>query len=1011
MEELIPEGYDLEIVPNKASDENKTGITIKGSEIEYLEAHRILKNFFRVRGQKFNINGVDLRIVDLPKKLIKVEVKSKTGLSGKVNLNIYDVNNRGGATMMIQKVSGEEFVHVKVFGMKVIKFLIDGIIKGNINEESIEKYKVKTVTINEKIGNKNIVKCDICGRNLQTEEKLKIHLAKIHTDVQRFKCDLCSDRFESIDDLNSHIEEVHEILGSPDSKKLRLNAKSSKEIEIQVSEQDFEIEKEEEIVVEDMEIDSEEDTKKLSKLRDEKILHKQKLIEIEEENDKMKAFKKLEEEKKRKRQMSTEKKKRKKIARKEKSNEIQKESVKTDKEHEKIRQINDKFRPLFIEAGLDIQNFKIFRVKGDGACGSNCVALACHYDERLGQYVRRNINDFKVNHWSYFKDSMVFPHRQMVGHEEVMFENENEYLDFLKNNPKSGRLWMDHADFQAVSNYYQIEIHVLTTNVENMVEPRARWTHLEPDPEMKTFSPVPKGLPNMWLMHVDEIHFDLIVHKDSLLVTEGSIDMEKEVEGQENEKSFETNSNLGEHVTRRHEQEGLVKCVSCTKVFKTEEGLKDHVLKKHSQEGRFQCKECERNFKTEQGMKVHIRNKHEDKEMSKDTENKETEIGPGYMGWKVDDEKEPNEKDKGMAYVNLQKDLKTLEKRMSSLEKEYKYCMEALKEEVQARTKAEETAKVLKEIVEAHDEVDKRKTQESTSNAQEEMEIDEETGVWIQQQKRKSLKINKAKKKQEETLFCTICEEPFNYQSVLDEHSKTHTLSKLHSCQKCEKQFIEQTALKKHEEGHTQISSYSCEKCSSTFDQKSLLENHEEKHNKTNYNCEFREKSSSNENMIDEHNKSHTENESYSCEKCDKVYASMSKLRRHDWRSHRTIDCNICGINLESREDISNHRKIEHKMSRKIKCKFFPNCIDENECFFEHEEIQGSQEEARKSKYCLKGEKCNDQSCEYSEVNHLNVKNVMCRYQSKCKKPECMFKHIVDKASFLAVCTQNLQKK
>ena len=53
-----------------------------------------------------------------------------------------------------------------------------------------------------------------------------------------------------------------------------------------------------------MEIDSEEDTKKLSKLRDEKILQKQKLIEIEEENDKMKAFQKLE---KRKEEKKTDK--------------------------------------------------------------------------------------------------------------------------------------------------------------------------------------------------------------------------------------------------------------------------------------------------------------------------------------------------------------------------------------------------------------------------------------------------------------------------------------------------------------------------------------------------------------------------------------------------------------------------------------------------------------------------------------------------------------------------------
>ena len=35
MEELVCEGFDLEVVPNKASEENKTGITIKGNEVEF----------------------------------------------------------------------------------------------------------------------------------------------------------------------------------------------------------------------------------------------------------------------------------------------------------------------------------------------------------------------------------------------------------------------------------------------------------------------------------------------------------------------------------------------------------------------------------------------------------------------------------------------------------------------------------------------------------------------------------------------------------------------------------------------------------------------------------------------------------------------------------------------------------------------------------------------------------------------------------------------------------------
>ena len=104
---------------------------------------------------------------------------------------------------------------------------------------------------------------------------------------------------------------------------------------------------------------------------------------------------------------------------------------------------------------------------------------------------------------------------------------------------------------------------------------------------------------------------------------------------------------------------------------------------------------------------------------------------------------------------------------------------------------------------------------------------------------------------------------------------------------------------------------------------------------------------------------------------------------------------------------------LEHNFFRKMKCRYFPNCIDENECLFEHEEQDSTQSDERKAKsrYCLKGESCEDQSCEYSEVNHLNVKNVLCRFQAKCSKPECMFKHIVERASFLAICTENSKKK
>ena len=100
-------------------------------------------------------------------------------------------------------------------------------------------------------------------------------------------------------------------------------------------------------------------------------------------------------------------------------------------------------------------------------------------------------------------------------------------------------------------------------------------------------------------------------------------------------------------------------------------------------------------------------------------------------------------------------------------------------------------------------------------------------------------------------------------------------------------------------------------------------------------------------------------------------------------------------------------------MSRKVKCRYYPNCIDGNKCFFVHKENENKQPEERrgKSRYCLKGENCEDQSCEYSEINHLNVKNVMCRYQEKCNKTECMFKHNMERVSFVETCTTNCKEK
>ena len=111
-----------------------------------------------------------------------------------------------------------------------------------------------------------------------------------------------------------------------------------------------------------------------------------------------------------------------------------------------------------------------------------------------------------------------------VGLRAEPFPDEESFLKFLKTNNESGLMWMDHQGLQVVANMYQISVHILTTGVLGMKEPRARWTHIVPDDRLSSFSTIHKGLPDMWLMHVDETHFDLLIRKDSDLAVEGCVD-------------------------------------------------------------------------------------------------------------------------------------------------------------------------------------------------------------------------------------------------------------------------------------------------------------------------------------------------------------------------------------------------------------------------------------------------------------------------------------------------------
>ena len=92
---------------------------------------------------------------------------------------------------------------------------------------------------------------------------------------------------------------------------------------------------------------------------------------------------------------------------------------------------------------------------------------------------------------------------------------------------------------------------------------------------------------------------------------------------------------------------------------------------------------------------------------------------------------------------------------------------------------------------------------------------------------------------------------------------------------------------------------YSCQQCEKTFMTKMKLKEHVQVHEKIQDKVQL------------------------DCNKCEKVYGNICKLRRHDWRCHRMVECIICGEMLESRQKISNHRQIKHQIHTIARCRFF----------------------------------------------------------------------------------------
>ena len=61
--------------------------------------------------------------------------------------------------------------------------------------------------------------------------------------------------------------------------------------------------------------------------------------------------------------------------------------------------------------------------------------------------------------------------------------------------------------------------------------------------------------------------------------------------------------------------------------------------------------------------------------------------------------------------------------------------------------------------------------------------------------------------------------------------------------------------------------------------------------------------------------------------------------------------------------------------------------------------------------FCERGDSCMDQSCEFSEAKHIKIRGIDCRFQEKCNRLNCIFKHNTEMKTFLGAGLRNAKGK
>ena len=364
---------------------------------------------------------------------------------------------------------------------------------------------------------------------------MKKHKAECHSKP----CDQCDFKANNLQEMKRHMRDSHAVhteSTSPPNKKKRKQEKEQKGRQTDTDNDDNVSVLSAQL--EDMDIDDEENDVKdeysrRSELMDKKILDKERrLMEEARKNESIKN--QIKSTKIARKQVDMESVKKLKKSMKQKSKDAKKrmnkrKQVVTEVENEMVfkvpnlKEVPVSCRHLVNEGDL------VYIVPGDGACLPNCGAAFFCQDEVFGTKLRKKMNRFFVKHYyRRFQNlcpvSKKNPFSRKTRDGSVTYTDVKELFKYLLDSKDDTLyMWSEGVDLNVIADMYQVTIKVITTG-RTSGDKKPTVNYVYPDESMKEYAELKNvEINEMVLLHEEDMHFNLVVSKDSDLAKLGSL--------------------------------------------------------------------------------------------------------------------------------------------------------------------------------------------------------------------------------------------------------------------------------------------------------------------------------------------------------------------------------------------------------------------------------------------------------------------------------------------------------